>query len=640
MALLLLASVTTIKAQDAPPSTGLAPFVYSTSEPSVVFSIQAATSRGFSYNSTSLTASQLFKYFLGTPGSPTNVGAVQPNFLGSGDQCGPAGSQVIYVIQQISPYILYSVDTTTGVTTNLGEITGVNPGHTSGGVTSLAWDATSNTAYIASTSITESEIYSLNLSTKVATPLGPAITNAPGIISLVCNPGGSLFAIDIVNDNFWRINKTNGTATLVGPLGYNANFGQDADFDPRDGICYWAAIGTGVAQLRTIDTSTGTSTFIGNFTGQNQVLATIIPFPAGPPPQHDYAAGPFLGLQISYPINQVASIRARISNVGQSNETNVPIKFFIDGSQVGSSINLSLNAGQNDSVSFPWTPTVGGSHNVRVISALATDQNPGNDTVSANVLVLAGTAQVGGATTVCRNGLNIPINDNQSSFDSLQMSIPTWAFGIADVNAKIDTVFHTYDSDLSFILSHGGTSVNIITNVGGSGDNFIGTILNDSATTPISSGTPPFTGSYKPSSPLAAFNGIGANPNGSWRLEIHDGALADTGVLKAWCVTVSFYTFVGGIGTITVPNYYALGQNYPNPFNPSTKIEYAIPRAGNVSLIVYDILGRQVATLVNEFKNAGVYTLDFNASSLASGVYFYKIQSGTFSDTKKMLLVK
>ncbi len=640
MALLLLVSVTTIKAQDAP-STGLAPFVYSTEKPSVVFNDLAATSRGFSYNSTSLTASTLIKYFLSTPGSATNIGSAQPYFLGSGDQCGPTGSQVIYVIQQLSPYSLYSVDTTTGALTDLGTITGINPAHSSGGITGLCWDATSNTAYVSSTSITESELYTFNLSTRVATPVGSAITNAPGIIALACNPGGTIFGIDLVNDNLWKFNKSNGTATLVGPLGMDANYGQDADFDPRDGILYWAAIGTSnTANLRTVDTTTGASTQIGLFTGQNQVLATTIPAVSGPPPQHDYAAGPFLGLQISYPIGTASNIRARITNVGQSNETSVPIKFFVDGAQVGSSINLSLNAGQNDSVSFAWTPSAGGTHNVRIIAALSTDNNRGNDTVSANVLVLAGTAYVGGATTVCRNGLNITIPDNTSIFDSLQVTIPTWAFGIADVNAKIDTVFHTWDSDLSYTLSHGATSVGIITNVGGSGDNFIGTILNDSATTPIASGVAPFTGSFIPSSPLAAFNGIGANPNGGWHLEIHDGAAGDTGILKAWCVTISYYTYVGGIGTITVPNYFALGQNYPNPFNPSTKIQYAIPRSANVSLIVYDILGRQVATLVNEFKNAGIYTLDFNASSLASGVYFYKIQAGTFSDTKKMLLVK
>lgn len=83
-----------------------------------------------------------------------------------------------------------------------------------------------------------------------------------------------------------------------------------------------------------------------------------------------------------------------------------------------------------------------------------------------------------------------------------------------------------------------------------------------------------------------------------------------------------------------------MGQNYPNPFNPSTKIEYAIPRPGDTKITVYDILGKEVAVLVNEFKYPGIYTVDFDASALSSGVYFYKLQSGSFADTKKMLMLK
>jgi hypothetical protein len=89
-----------------------------------------------------------------------------------------------------------------------------------------------------------------------------------------------------------------------------------------------------------------------------------------------------------------------------------------------------------------------------------------------------------------------------------------------------------------------------------------------------------------------------------------------------------------------VPSAYSLAQNYPNPFNPSTQISFSIPKSGLVVLKVYDILGREVATLVNENKQAGSYNVAFNASNYASGVYFYRIQSGDFIDTKKMSLIK
>ena len=85
---------------------------------------------------------------------------------------------------------------------------------------------------------------------------------------------------------------------------------------------------------------------------------------------------------------------------------------------------------------------------------------------------------------------------------------------------------------------------------------------------------------------------------------------------------------------------YRLSQNYPNPFNPSTKISWQSPVAGHQTLKVYDVLGNEVATFVNEYKPAGSYEVDFNASSLSSGIYFYKLSAGAFVQTKKMILIK
>ncbi len=86
--------------------------------------------------------------------------------------------------------------------------------------------------------------------------------------------------------------------------------------------------------------------------------------------------------------------------------------------------------------------------------------------------------------------------------------------------------------------------------------------------------------------------------------------------------------------------FYILSQNYPNPFNPTTKIVYSIPTTSFVKLKVYDILGREVAALVDEEKSVGSYNIEFNGSGLSSGIYFYKIQAGDYSSVKKMILVK
>ncbi|KER09177.1 MAG: hypothetical protein HY22_13285 [[Candidatus Thermochlorobacteriaceae] bacterium GBChlB] len=88
------------------------------------------------------------------------------------------------------------------------------------------------------------------------------------------------------------------------------------------------------------------------------------------------------------------------------------------------------------------------------------------------------------------------------------------------------------------------------------------------------------------------------------------------------------------------PTEYRLFQNYPNPFNPTTTIRYNLPASGFVSLKVYDVLGREVSSLVNERQTAGSYESRFNAANLPSGMYFYRLQSGTFTETRKMLLVK
>ena len=89
-----------------------------------------------------------------------------------------------------------------------------------------------------------------------------------------------------------------------------------------------------------------------------------------------------------------------------------------------------------------------------------------------------------------------------------------------------------------------------------------------------------------------------------------------------------------------VPNAYSLSQNYPNPFNPTTSINFSLPKKGMVKLIIYGILGNEVETLENGTMEAGNYIVDFNASSLSSGVYFYKLTAGDFTSTKKMLLIK
>jgi len=88
------------------------------------------------------------------------------------------------------------------------------------------------------------------------------------------------------------------------------------------------------------------------------------------------------------------------------------------------------------------------------------------------------------------------------------------------------------------------------------------------------------------------------------------------------------------------PTEFELAQNYPNPFNPSTTIQYGIKERASVELVLFDILGREVEVLVNEEQDVGYYKIDFNAGRLASGIYLYRLQTGSFVETKKMILLK
>ncbi|RKX28901.1 MAG: hypothetical protein DRP47_03105 [Candidatus Zixiibacteriota bacterium] len=105
-------------------------------------------------------------------------------------------------------------------------------------------------------------------------------------------------------------------------------------------------------------------------------------------------------------------------------------------------------------------------------------------------------------------------------------------------------------------------------------------------------------------------------------------------------VSVSLLDASAAPNTPDLPTKFGLSQNYPNPYNPSTVISYDVPKASHVTLSVFNVLGQEVTTLVDEEKEAGTYEIVFDGSDIASGIYFYRIAADNFSETKKMVLVK
>jgi hypothetical protein len=144
---------------------------------------------------------------------------------------------------------------------------------------------------------------------------------------------------------------------------------------------------------------------------------------------------------------------------------------------------------------------------------------------------------------------------------------------LSDVNVFIDTLFHTNLADLEISLTHNGVTDTLAKFLPDSASGFIGTILDDSGLLALNEGVSPFTGSYRPYSPLSVFNGV--YPEGEWVLEIYDRSTGNFGILDAWGIELVFEIATDvedEEDKIILPYKYELSQNYPNPFNPSTVI--------------------------------------------------------------------
>jgi Concanavalin A-like lectin/glucanases superfamily/Secretion system C-terminal sorting domain len=131
---------------------------------------------------------------------------------------------------------------------------------------------------------------------------------------------------------------------------------------------------------------------------------------------------------------------------------------------------------------------------------------------------------------------------------------------------------------------------------------------------------------------------------GYWKFDEGQGLTTADATSNGDDGTINGAVWIPGITGVEnenkLPETFSLSQNYPNPFNPSTTIKYSLPFSGFVTIKVYDVLGNEITTLVNEDEPSGNHSVQFNATSFSSGLYFYSLQSGNFIETKKMLLLK
>ena len=270
--------------------------------------------------------------------------------------------------------------------------------------------------------------------------------------------------------------------------------------------------------------------------------------------------------------------------------------------------------------------------------------------------VIYGSVVGGGSTSLCfnRSGLNLAIPDNNIATgvrDTINVS--NNGGNIDDITVVIGDIQHTWIGDMITELSHSGQTDTLFSRIGTGGfgnssDNMLNVRFTDSATVPINTldnTTSPSGGTFLPGgrTGVDSLRKHFKNQNiaGPWVLWIRDAAAGDLGTLQAWSICFYGASFTQIISNNNqTPDRYSLEQNYPNPFNPTTKIKFALPKAGLVSLKVYDMLGREVQTLINQQLNAGEFIADFDGANLSSGTYFYRLQVGDFVQIKKMVLLK
>jgi len=628
-------------------SSGRAPYV----QPQSVqypMNLLNYNSRAFGYDASGGTvAVGPFKMWLSMPFGMTSLftDPLGAEFVGAGSLANGIWYGARYEVAPL-PTKLVRIDTSTGVITFITNITGATS------VTGLAWDSTTNTMY-ASDYGTSNKLGTINLSTGVFTPLA-GVVGTGLLIDIACSNNGTIYGNMITTPTtpaqIYTINKTTGVGTaLPQNTGYNANYAQGMSWDHAVDSGYLAAYNytTSAGELRKIDPATGATTLIGTLGAE--VDGFVIPNP-GVAFTHDYSIPNFLSLPTEWVKNTLYNVKAKVQNSGTSPETNVPVKFFVNGVLTGTPVNFSLAAGGVDSVSFPWTPLTAGPYTLKIASALTTDGNRSNDTATINITVMNSALQTifcddfttTSNWTLTTAGGTVPWSSTASY---TRYTMPSTAIA-PGLGCDVDLPGSGNSSNAIATLT---TGLNCTGKTGlylsfDSDWNTLGTT--DIAITEMS------TDNGATWTQLASWNVDRRNATEILPMTAAENQanvkIRFTAIQPGWDywwvidnVCVKGYILTGtGNNNINLPFNYSLSQNYPNPFNPTTSISYSLKANGFVTLKVYDVLGKEVITLVNETKSAGTYIVNFNGSKLSSGVYFYKIEANEFTDIKRMMLIK
>ena len=576
----------------------------------------------------------------GGPGTDSLIGYLTELYHG-----GEFANGNYYVVNDSN--VLKTINLTNAQVTRIAPISGISYGYK---VKTLAFKQPNGPMYAGATTGYFSHLYTINLTTAAAASIGN-IMNCQNLACFAINCAGELYGIDLLGNNTIKIDTSTGTGTIIGNCGIDPNYDQACRFDVTSGTLYWFSYSNNsICDLRTINLSTGASTLITSWGPGHQITAFGFVALCPPAPSCDIKAGPFVSLPVSIMTGQSYNIKARITNIGSAPQTNIPVKFFVNGMQYGfTQIIPNLAPGTFDTNTlFSWTPTVNGPATLKICSALGCDTIRTNDTVSTTVTV-------GLITLFCDNftngsgNWNIVINSgicpwliedrgtrpyqmpgsamgNVLTADSDLEGCPfnTTATLLNPLNCtSVDNVFVEFDNDFYVLPPHQDQAILDVSTNGGTTwiNKFIWTTnhrnTHEQIMLPEANRTPNIK-----------IRLTAIEPGWDWWWSV------DNVCIKG--IIISGLTQNNN----NIPAEYSLSQNYPNPFNPSTEITYALPKACMVKLVVYDALGREVRTLVNEYKLAGSYRVTFDGTSFSSGLYILWLITDDFTDVKKMMLVK
>ena len=614
---------------------------------------------------------------------------------------------------------LVQVNLVTGVPTVIGPITGFTlfP-------TSLAYNAANNTWYFGDTDGATSRLYTLNVATGAATLVGQ-ITGCAGLIGMAINCTGQAYGVDIVTDQLYSINLGTGAGTAIGPLGFDASYAQDCDFDAATNTMYLAAYNAGISQgeFRSVNLGTGGTTLITAWPG-SEITGFAIDNPCGPPCPIGAPSNPnppdgttgvgltgntaswtngtgtvdvelwfgpaanvvkvydgpaitsFALPTLTYNTTYLWYVVCKDSTCGTQGPTwsfttmqdpNLnqwcdDFANFNNWTIVGPAgltnwaTSTTSNAGGTPpELRFSWTPSFTGVSTIRSVSipllnnwAVDYSFNYYLDWYAdPSGIVTFGITYDGGATQTILYQDNNPTGNvgptivsgsfttpaSGASNAQLQITYDGYSFNIDYIywdNICLDWIIPVELTSFTANADYGVVELSWITATETNNQGF---------EVQRSSGgefeTIAFVEGHGTTTEVQAYSYIDRNVNlGSYSYRLKqvdfDGTYEYSNIIEV---------------DVPAPAVFALDQNYPNPFNPSTKIAFRLAVDSKVSLKVFDVLGQEVATLVNTNMLAGGHSFDFDASSLNSGVYLYRIEAvgndGTnFVDVKKMILTK